>query len=224
MKTGVYLLALLLAFPVAAGAGTLRGTIFFPQESKPTEPRPLANWRVENGTLPIVPPAAESRTDAIVVVEPTKPGEPPAGRATVECRGLKIEPRVTVAPVGSTFDFKNTDRLPRTLYLANGENFMAREATAPGQTRSVKFTVAGEFEVRDADFPHAAATLLVVPTQYVGHSDDKGSFKIDVPDGTYTLKVFFRGIWAASQSVEVSEKKSNEVLVRLKLPEDAGKK
>lgn len=215
----VYLLALLLTAPATANAGTLRGT-FFPQENRTAEPRPLANWRVENGTLPIVPAAAESRTDAIVVVEPAKAAEPPAGRFTIECKALKIDPRINVAPVGSTFDFKNDDRLPRTLYLKDGENFMAREATAPGHTRSIKFTVAGEFEVRDADFPHVGATLLVVPTQYFGHSDEKGSFKLDVPDGSYTLKVFFRGVWAASQAVEVSEKKNNEVLVRLKLPED----
>jgi hypothetical protein len=218
------LVAVALALPALASAGTLRGTIFFPQESKPPEPRPLANWRVENGTLPILPAAAESRTDAVVVAEPARPAEPPAGRVAVECRGLKIEPRVVVAPVGSTFDFKNDDRLPRTLYLKDGENFMAREATAPGQTRSVKFTVAGEFEVRDADYPHATATLLVVPTAWFGRADDKGSFKLDLPDGAYTLKVYFRGVWAASQSVEVGDKKANEVLVRLKLPEDTGKR
>jgi hypothetical protein len=98
---------------------------------------------------------------------------------------------------------------------------MGREATAPGATRSIKLTAAGEYEVRDVDFPHAQTTLVVVDTPYFGRSDDKGSFKIEAPEGKYTLKVYFRGAWAASQPVEVGH--GGEVLVRLNLPDDGRK-
>jgi hypothetical protein len=216
-------LALVLALaPACASAGTLRGTIFFPQDAKPAEPKPLANWRVENGVLPIVPAPPESRTEAIVVLEPAKAGEPPSSKVAIEAHGLALSPKVAIAAVGSTFEFKNEDRVARVLYMKDGETFMGPEPTPPGQTRAVKFTVAGVYEVRDADYPQARATLLVVPTQWFGHSDDKGSFKIDAPDGKYTLKVFFRGVWAASQPVEVG--RGGEVLVRLVLPEEAGRK
>jgi plastocyanin len=212
----------LLLAPTAASGGTLRGTIFFPQDAKLPEPKPLANWRVENGVLPIVPPTPESRTEAIVVLEPAKPVEPPTAKVVVEAKGLKLDPKVAIGAVGSTFDFKNGDRVAHTLFLKDGESFMGAEPTAPGKAREVKFTVAGVYEVRDADYPHARATLLVVPTSWFGHSDDKGSFKLDAPDGKYTLKVFFRGVWAASQPVEVG--RSGEVLVRLTLPDDGGRR
>jgi hypothetical protein len=217
-----FLAILLLFAPAAASGGTLRGTIFFPQDTKPPEPKPLANWRVENGVLPILPPPAESRAEAIVVLEPAHPVEHAAGQVVVEAKGLKLEPRVTIGPVGSTFAFRNDDRVPRTLYLKDGESFMRAEATPPARSREIKFTVAGVYEVRDADYPHAHATLLVVPTTWFSHSDDKGSFKLEAPDGKYTLKVFFRGVWAASQPVEVG--RAGEVLVRLTLPDDAGHK
>jgi hypothetical protein len=200
-------LALLLAAP--AGAGSLRGTIFFPQEASRSNDRPLANWRVENGILPIV------------VLEPEKAKAPPAAEVSVTARALRLEPRVLVAGVDSTCIFKNDDRLARMLYMKGGEQVMGREATAPGATRSIKLTAAGEYEVRDVDFPHAQTTLVVVDTPYFGRSDDKGSFKIEAPEGKYTLKVYFRGAWAASQPVEVGH--GGEVLVRLNLPDDGRK-
>lgn len=209
-------LALVLAAP--ASAGSLRGTIFFPQEPPRSNDRPLANWRVENGILPIVPAMPEARTDAIVVLEPEAAKDPPAAEVTVSAHALRLDPRVVVTGVGSTCSFKNEDRLPRTLYLKGGEQVMPRETTAPGAARQVKLTSAGEYEVRDADLPHAQTTLVVVDTPYFGRSDDKGSFKIEAPDGKYTLKVFFRGTWAASQPVEVG--RGGEVLVRLNLPDE----
>ncbi len=212
---------LLLFAALPASAGSLRGTIFFPAESRP-DARPLANWRVENGILPITPAPPEARSDAVVVLEPATPPDPATTASLViEARALALAPRVTVAAVGTTFQFKNLDRVPRTLYLQNGENFMAREATAPGATRSLRFGAPGEFELRDADYPHAAATLVVVASSWFAHADDKGSFKIDAPDGKYTLKVFFRGVWAASLPVEVG--RPGEVQVRLNLPEEPRK-
>jgi len=213
---------LVLVFVVRpAFAGGLRGTIFFPAETR-AEARPLANWRVENGTLPIVPAPPEARGDAIVVLEPATPPEPVVdATVTVEARGLQLFPRVVVAAVGTTFHFKNGDRVARTLYLKGGENFMAREPTAPGATRALRFGAPGEFALRDADYPHAQATLVVVPSNYFGRADEKGSFKIDAPDGKYTLKVYFRGVWAASQPVEVG--RSGEVTVHLNLPEEPRK-
>jgi hypothetical protein len=153
-----------------------------------------------------------------VVLEPQKAAAPPAAKVTVNARALRLEPKVVVAAVGSTCEFKNEDRLPRTLFMKGGEDVMAREPTAMGAVRTLKLTAAGEYQVRDADYPHATTTLVVVDTPFFGRSDDKGSFKIEAPDGKYTLKVFFRGAWAASQPVEVG--RGGEVLVRLTLPDE----
>jgi hypothetical protein len=204
----------------SAFAGSLRGTIFFPADSKP-DPRPLANWRVENGILPITPAPPESRSDAVVVLEPATPPEPTTAAVLVEARALALSPRVTVAAVGTTFQFKNLDRTARSLFLKGGENFMAAEPTAPGATRALRFSSPGEFDLRDADYPHAQAMLVVVASTFFAHADDKGSFKIDAPDGKYTLKVFFHGTWAASQPVEVG--RPGEVQVHLNLPEEPHK-
>ncbi len=213
------LLASLAAAP--AGAATLRGTVVLPPDPRPAEARPLANWRVENGVLPIVP-TSEGR-EAVVVLEGTRSKDDDApqtnAHATVEAHGLQVEPRLAVAQVGTTFDFKNLDRVPRTLFLRDAEGFMSPEATAPGATRSVRFAATGAWVVRDADYPHATATLVVVDSPFVARVDERGGFRIEAPEGRYTLKVFYRGAWAASQPVEVG--RGGEVTVRVAKPETA---
>lgn len=213
----------LVLFPVAASAGSLRGTVFFPPEGKPAEVRPLAYWRVENGVLPILAAVSEARAETIVVLEPTEAPDPNLAQtnahAAVEARGLKLDPRVAVVLVGTTIDFKNEERFARKLYLRDAEQFMPPQPTMPGETRSVRFSATGIWQVADADYAHANATLLVVASPYVARVDDKGGFKLEAPDGKYTLKVFYRGAWAASQPVEVG-RAGGEAMVKL-APADA---
>ncbi|MSP61825.1 MAG: hypothetical protein EXR72_16120 [Myxococcales bacterium] len=205
--------ALIVASPAVARAGSLHGTIALPPAAPKGEARPLANWRVENGVLPIAPWPPDPSEQAIVVLEPAQPPEASKAHATVELKGLKLEPRLAVAQVGTTFDFKNDDLSPRTLYLKGVEGFMPAEATAPGATRSVRFAATGIWQVRDREHAHAATTLVVVATPHFTRADEKGDFRIEAPDGKYTLKVFYRGAWAATQPVEVS--RGAEVSVKL---------
>ena len=44
--------------------------------------------------------------------------------------------------------------------------------------------------------------------------DEKGNFKLDVPEGKYTLKVFWHDHWALTQALEVTGH-ANEVTVQL---------
>ena len=214
----LFSLLFVVALPIAARAGSLRGTVFFPSDPAPAEARPLANWKVENGVLPIAPAVSEARTDTIVILEPTVAADPndpqTLAHITVEARGLKLDPRVIAAQVGTTFDFKNVDRAPRRLFLKDAESFMRPEATPPGATRSVRFSATGIWNVRDVEYARAGATLVVVATPYITRVDEKGAFKLDAPDGKYTLKVFFHGGWAAEQPVEVG-RAGGEALVKL---------
>jgi plastocyanin len=216
--------ALVLVGGGTARAGSLKGTIAFPADPRSPDARPLAFWRVENGRVPIAPLPAESRAAAIVVLEPDPPppektptvadAKPP--RSVVEIKGLKLEPRVVVAPVGTLFEFKNSDKVIHTLYLAEGESFMPREPIAPGKSREVKLSVAGDYQVRDAEYPHAKVTLLVVATPHHTRADEHGGFQFEAPPGKYTVRSWWHGVWSAPQTVEVG--KTNEVLLRFAGP------
>jgi len=209
----------LLAGALPAFAGGLRGTLQFPPSPRAAGARPLAYWRLENGVLPVGQAPVEPRRDVVIALQPEKAPPPRAEGQTpppvaLEAKPLRLEPRVAIAEVGATIVVKNTDRVPRTLYLKDGESFMPREATAPGGERTVRFTVPGEYTLLDVDNPRAQSTVLVVPTRYLGRADERGAFAIDAPDGKYTLKAFYRGAWTDPVPVEIGGR-ARDVAVRL---------
>jgi plastocyanin len=214
MRFGVVPGVMLLAS--VAGAATVRGTVTLPTEVRAADPRE-GHWRVENGVLPIGPRVPDPRTGVVVVLEGTSTSKKESDKSnvSVELHGLRLDPHVVLAPVGATIIFKNSDRVPHALFFENGAALMAPEATPSGQTRSVKITVPGEYPVRDQDYPHVEATVVVVQTPWAAQVDDKGSFKIDVPEGKYTLRVFYRGQWVMSQPLEVGPRSTD---VSLQLP------
>jgi hypothetical protein len=199
---------------VAAGsvyAATVRGTL-----TVPPEPRPDARdgrWRVENGVLPIAPRSPDPRTEAVVVLEPQggAAAKPSTNPVTVELHGLRADPRVAVAAPGTPIVIKNGDRVPHTIAISRGA--LAPTAIPAGQSQKLTIPVAGDYALSDEDWPHLDGTLLVTAA-FSTTPDERGSWKLEVPEGKYTLRVFFRGGWAHSQPLEVSGK-TTEISVTL---------
>ena len=77
--------------------------------------------------------------------------------------------------------------------------------------------------MRDEEYPHVDGTVLVVQTPYVARLDEKGNFKLEVPEGKYTLKVFFRDKWVTTQPLEVTSR-TTEVIVQVPAATAAGAK
>jgi hypothetical protein len=207
------LITMILLFAAhAAAAATVRGTVMLPPEAR--APDRDAHWRVENGVLPLGPRTPDPRLDVIVVLEGAPNAKAQSSNATVALHGLRLDPRVAVVPLGGTVEFKNEDRVPHTLYLERATTLMPATPTPSGQSRTQKFYAAGEYRVRDEEYPHIDGTVLVLGTPYFVRLDEKGSFKLDVPEGKYTLKVFWRDKWVVSQPLEVASR-STEVTVQV---------
>src|SRR4051812_35197602 len=171
-----------------ATAATVRGSVMLPQEPRVSDRD--AHWRVENGVLPIGPRVPDPRLDVVVVLEGAPNAKAQLPNATVTLHGLRLDPRVVAVPIGGSVEFKNDDRVPHTLYAEKATSLMPPAPTPAGQARAQKFYAAGEYRVRDEEYPHIDGTVLVVQTPYVARLDEKGNFKLDVPEGKYTLKVF----------------------------------
>jgi hypothetical protein len=201
------------AWASAATAATVRGSVMLPPETRAADRD--AHWRVENGVLPIGPRVPDPRLDVIIVLDGAPNPKLQLPNATVTLHGLRLDPRVAVVPVGGSVEFKNDDRVPHTLFVEKATTLMPPAPTPAGQTRAQKFYAAGEYRVRDEEYPHVDGTVLVLQSPYVTRLDEKGNFKIDVPDGKYTLKVFWRDHWAATQALEVAGRTSD---VSVQLP------
>jgi hypothetical protein len=62
---------------------------------------------------------------------------------------------------------------------------------------------AAEYLLRDQEYPHLDGTQVITDSPHAAQVDDKGQFKLEVPEGRYTLKVWFRGAWVVTMPVEV---------------------
>jgi plastocyanin len=191
--------------PARSSAAIVRGTVTLPPELPDGRE---SQWRVENGVLAIGARVPDPRTEVVVVLEskggraPEREDAPPP--TTVELHGLRLDPRVAVVPAGTTVEFKNSDRVPHTLYVERATTLMPPVPTPSGQSRSQKFLVPGEYRVRDEEFPHVQGSVVVVSTPYFTRLDERGGFRFDVPEGRYALRVYYRNGWAVSQPLEVA--------------------
>jgi plastocyanin len=204
---------LLLLCATAAHAATVRGTVTVPADARPAD-APSGHWRVENGLLPVTPRPPETREVVIVLDGARARGsdaEPPT--VTVELHGLRLDPPLVVVPPAATVQFKNSDRVPHTLWTPNQPVSMPSQPTPAGQTRTQKFASPGEYRVRDEEWPHIEGTVLVV-TSAAAQPDDRGNFKLDVPEGHYTLRVWYRGAWVLTQPFDVNAH-NNELAVQI---------
>jgi len=206
----VGLIAMLLCS--TAYATTVRGTVTLPPE--PRSPDHDAHWRVENGMIAIGPRVPDPRVEVIVAFEAVGDHDGKMPNATVSLHGLHLDPRVAVVPVGGTVEFKNDDRVPHTLYVEHATSLMKPEPTPAGQTRAQRFFATGEYRVRDEEYPHVEGVVLVLKTPYYARLDDKGQFKIELPEGKYTLRVFFRDRWVVTEPFEAVPR-ATEVTVQV---------
>jgi plastocyanin len=207
-----------------AVAALLRGTVALPAGFKPVDARHATYWKVENGVLPIAPPLRDPRTDMIAYLEGGRVPLPSAQTTVVEINGYRFDPPVIPVVAGGTVEFKNTGRTPHVIF--DKQKVMAAGSIKPGESRKQPYHAEGEYEIREEEFPHMRAVVKVLPTPLFARPDDKGVFKIDnVPEGKWTVKVWYRGETLSSESVEVGPK-GGDVVVKVPegKPAPAGKR
>jgi len=211
LKVGLAVVVAAAVAPRGALAATVRGTIAVPPEARPDGRD--GRWRVDNGVLPIAPRSPDPRTEAVIVLEPQGGAAPTKAKAeavTVELHGLRADPRVAVATPGAQIVIKNGDRVPHTITVSRGA--LAPTSLPAGQSHKLNIPVAGEYALTDEDWPHLEGNLLVT-AGYTTTADERGAWKLDVPEGKYTLRVFYRGAWAHNQPLEVSGKSTEMSVV-----------
>lgn len=204
---------LLLALPLPAVAGTVKGTVRLPdglRSGRLTQ----GYWRLENGSVPVRPSARKPGT--IVVLEDVNGAHPPPARTvSVEIAGLGATPRYVIVGPGSVVEFKNTGKFTHELSVPADETLMPPERLDPGTFRHQKFGAPGGYLVRCAEYPSLAVSVIVVDSPYYAVVDDKGGFSIPgVPDGKAKLKVWAGGRWAHEETVDTSGKQDLSIRIQ----------
>jgi plastocyanin len=146
-------------------------------------------------------------SDAVVYVDTIqgKTFPPPTAHARIDQKGLKFLPRVVPVLVGTTVDFLNSDSVLHNVFTPDGCADRFNLGTWPqGQTKTFTFKKACFAALLCRVHPEMEGFVAAVPTPYFAVTSPNGSYEIkDVPDGTYTVKVWHPKLKSATKSVTV---------------------
>ena len=144
--------------------------------------------------------------DVVVWLDaPTAP-RPREQRFVMHQRNMAFTPRVLVAPVGSTVDLPNNDRVFHNVFsFTNGKPFdLGLYPT--GASKRITLDRAAVNRLYCNIHPHMAAYIVAVDTPYYASSDRAGAFVIrDVPAGRYTYHAWRSGAETLTATILVGE-------------------
>jgi plastocyanin len=148
---------------------------------------------------------------SVVYVEavPGKTFPPPAKPLQMDQKSLMFQPHILVAPVGSTVEFLNSDKVAHNIFWPsiNGNKKLGHNlGTWPtGQTRAFKFETPGVVPLLCNVHPEMSGYVIVTPTPFYAETDAAGDFKIaNIPDGSYKVTAWHEGFKTQTKPVMVS--------------------
>jgi hypothetical protein len=202
-------LGMLLGVASFARAGVVRGQLTIPTDRG--DPPGEGLWRIDNGILPVVPRTVDPRSECVVLLvprtEPKKEKDKKEEPVVVELRGLRLAQTAIAVPLGGQLDLKNEDRVPHTMYTAApDETVMPMRPTPAGATRSEKMQRPGTFMLLDDELPHVRGWIVVTDGGIAVRPDERGAFSATVPDGRYSLKLFYRGAFVVERDLDLGGK------------------
>ena len=146
-------------------------------------------------------------SDAVVYVDTIqgKTFPPPTAHARIDQKGLQFLPHVLPVLVGTTVDFLNSDSVLHNVFTPDGCADHFNLGTWPqGETKSFTFKKTCFAALLCRVHPEMEGFVAAVPTPYFAVTSPNGSYQIkDVPDGTYTVKVWHAKLKGAPKSVTV---------------------
>ena len=144
--------------------------------------------------------------DVVVWLDAPSAPRPRERRFVVHQRNMEFVPRVLVAPVGSTVDLPNDDRIFHNVFsFTNGKPFdLGLYPT--GASKRIRLDRAAVNRLYCNIHPHMAAYIVAVDSPYYASSDKTGNFSIaDVPPGRYTYHAWRSGADTLSATITVGD-------------------
>jgi len=159
-----------------------------------------------SGTVKCV--GLRNSADAVVYVDsiPGATFKPPKEHVVIDQKGMEFIPHVQPVLVGTTVDFLNSDPFLHNVFSPDDCAKKFNLGSWPqGETRSFTFDQLCAAMVLCNVHPEMEGYVIALPTPYFAKTDKSGNYKIeDVPDGTYTVKVWHPKLKEGSREVKVA--------------------
>jgi plastocyanin len=146
--------------------------------------------------------------DAVVYVDTIagKSFPAPETHALMDQKNLVFIPHVLPVLVGTTVDFRNGDAVLHNVFSPDKCADKFNLGSWPqNQTRPHTFKAPCAATILCNVHPEMEAFVVVLPTPYFAVTDKSGAYSIkDVPDGSYTVKVWHPKLKEVSKSITVA--------------------
>jgi plastocyanin len=237
-------LTLAFALPADPASGSLKGTVVLdplPEgeagkvvlEGEKPEVKPLeidaekskgcGTVATTNETLIVNDKGGIANVVVIVEVEgqTVKPLEKPFELDQKSCR---FEPHVTVVPVGSTVEFRNSDETGHNVHIYPGKNEIFNQTIPPKSAEQRKFDKEDRIEVKCDIHPWMNSYLIVANSNFYAVTGADGSFKIEgLPAGEHKVSYWHEKLGKQSGTIKVAEGgKVEPVEVKMSAEKKAG--
>ncbi len=147
-------------------------------------------------------------SDAVVYVDsiPGKTFPAPKEHAKIDQANLLFVPHVLPVLVGTTVDFHNSDAVLHNVFSPDACADKFNLGTWPkGQVRSYTFKKDCVATLLCKVHPEMEGFVVAVPTPYFAVTKADGAYTIaNVPDGSYTVKVWHPKLKAAAKKLTVA--------------------
>lgn len=148
-----------------------------------------------------------TNADAVVYIEKID-GESfpvPANPVVMDQKGKTFLPKVLPVLVGTRVDFLNSDPFAHNVFTPDKCADEFNLGSWPiGETRSHTFIRPCAAVMLCNVHPGMIGYIVAVETPYFAVTDADGNYRIEVPDGTYTVTVWHERLKTSSQEVTVS--------------------
>ena len=169
----------------------------------------------------------DPRTEMVVTLVGTGLSRTATARPVLRMEDARFNPPVVAAGPGEKVIFRNSDSTVHILEPASkakgGQKFMAPLRIQSGSETTHSFTKEGVYQIRCSEVPHMQATVIVRAGALFQIPDATGAFRFEeVPPGSYSLQIWYRGKWVIKQSLKVKKAKG-KLSVKVLLPSTLGK-
>ena len=157
-------------------------------------------------TVKVTDKAGIAIENAVVYVEPTNKIsvlKTPIATATIEQKGRKFSPLVTVVQTGSNISFPNHDTVRHHVYSFSPAKTFELKLYAGVPTAPVVFNKPGTAILGCNIHDQMLAFVHIVDTPYFAKTDNTGNAVLkDVPNGAYALKAWHYALAEENKVVE----------------------
>ena len=150
--------------------------------------------------------ASKGVQNVVVSVQGVPGAKPPTEKATLDQKGCRFNPHVTLVGTDAPFEILNNDGILHNLHTYSTVNPAFNKAQ-PKFRKVMKQTFSKPETFRIACDAHnwMAGWIVVTDSPYYAVTDANGKFKLEgVPAGTYTVKFWHEKLGEKTQKVTVA--------------------